>query len=79
MITIFTTGTRLMTLKYQRQYQKYNKEYFMNTFFDALNASCNQHRGEKVTKHMFIQMDNCKVHNAEEASINSRGMKMTRL
>jgi hypothetical protein len=69
MIAIFFTGTRLMTLEWLPGGQQYNKDYLINTILDGVNTSYNQGRGQRVTKHTFIHMDNSKVHNGEETSI----------
>jgi transposase len=55
------------------------KKYFMNTILEGFNTSRNHGEGQRVTKRIFVHMDNFQIHHAQESSIKIRSMKMTRL
>jgi histone-lysine N-methyltransferase SETMAR len=79
MITIFFTANRLMRLVYLPQGQKCNKEHFINEILEGINDECNHDTGYRVTKTLKIHMDNCRVHNAMEASQAIGRIKIKRL
>jgi hypothetical protein len=79
MVKIFFIGTRLMLLNHLPHGQKHNKDYFVDAVLGGISATRNHGQGQKVAKQVFIHMDNCKVHDAEQTSIKMQSMKMTRL